>query len=318
MAKSTVAFLWWENEVNWEKGEMPFEKKWKSDDYAKYTEMLRKKDIEVICGDYRWYDNGEMQKAWQWKNNEWIKIENKQIDGVYDLFRHDNEKMSVKKKMDEDISILNHPEVTELCQDKLKTFRKFLELLPETKKANKENVDDLLDKNSRIIVKPRYGSQGEKVEQIESLEEFEQLDSKEDMIAQEFVETKGIPKLGVEGLHDLRILIVNDEIVGSYLRLPKEGSILSNVAEGGTKKYVKKEDIPDEALKRSKTVAERMEEHRPVIYTVDYMFDEKMNPLVIELNSQPGVYYHGPGREKEWEYPWMKKIVNAIEEMTKQ
>lgn len=318
MVEETIAFLWWENEVDWEAGEKPFEKKWKSDDYAKYTEMLGEKGIQVICGDYRWYENGKMKKAWQWKDDRWVKIENKQIEGVYDLFRHDDGKMSVKKEMKKDINILNHPEVTDLCQDKLETYRKFPELLPETRKANEENVRELLQDSSRIIVKPRYGSQGEKVTEIENVGDFEKLETKENMIAQEFVETQGIPQLNVEGLHDLRILIVNDEIVGSYLRLPKEGSILSNVAEGGTKRYVRKEEIPEEALSRSKTVAKRMKEYRPIIYTVDFMFDEEMTPLVIELNSQPGVYYHGPGREKEWEYPWMKKIVNAIEEMMKE
>jgi len=308
----TVAFLWWENEVKFDR-DRPFDKKWKCDDYAEYTEMLRDRDIDVVCGEYRWYSDGKLEKAFRWDGEQWEKVEDVEIGGVYDLFRHDKEKYELKKEMEEKVGILNDPEVADLCQDKLKTYQKFRGYIPETRKASKENVERMLEEYGKVIIKPRYGSSGEGIHVVESLEDFEASDS-ENILVQKFIGDAGIPELDVEGPHDLRVLVVNDEVVGSYLRIPGEDSVLSNVAQGGSKNYIDLEDIPKKALRRVKEVADELEEYRPVIYTVDFMMASG-EPFVVELNSQPGVYYHGPGRSKEWERPWMLKIVDAIEEL---
>lgn len=313
-SQKLVAFLWWENEVEFN-GERPFDKKWKSDDYAEYTEMLRERGIEVVCGEYRWYSEGKMGKAFYWNGNKWEKVEDLELDGVYDLFRHDKAKFELKGEMKEEVGILNDPEVADLCQDKLKTYNKFKEYIPETMKASEENVKNLVDENGKAIIKPRYGSSGEGIHLIESGEEFEEKES-EDILVQRFVEDAGIPELGVEGAHDLRILVVNDDVVGSYLRIPDEDSVLSNVAQGGSKKYIDLEEVPEKVLDRVQEVADKLESYRPVIYTVDFMIANG-EPFIVELNSQPGVYYHGPGRSEEWERPWMEKIVDAVEELAK-
>lgn len=310
----TVAFLWWENEVKFDR-DRPFDKKWKSEDYAEYTEMLRERGVDVVCGEYRWYSDGMMEKAFRWNGSEWEKVENIELDGVYDLFRHDKEKYELKKEMKKEVGVLNSPEVADLCQDKLKTYRKFEEFMPETEKASEENVEDLVDENGNAIVKPRYGSSGEGIHVIGSDDEFEQKDP-ENVLVQEFVEDAEIPELDVEGPHDLRILVVNDEVVGSYLRIPAEDSVLSNVAQGGSKEYIGLEEVPDKVMGRVRQVADELEKFRPVIYTVDFMIADG-TPYIVELNSQPGVYYHGPGRSEKWERPWMKKIVDAIEELAK-
>lgn len=310
----TLAFLWWENEVKFDR-DRPFDKQWKSDDYAEYTEMLRERGVDVVCGEYRWYEDGKMRKAFRWNGNEWEKVENIEIDGVYDLFRHDKEKHELKQEMKDEVGILNDPEVADLCQDKLKTFRKFSEYMPETLKASEENVEKLIEEDGEAMVKPRYGSSGEGIRKINSLEDYD-VEDPDDVLVQEFIDDAGIPELGVEGPHDLRILVVNDEVVGSYLRIPGEDSLLSNVAQGGSKDYVSLDEVPEEVMKLVKDVAEELEGYRPVIYTVDFMIADG-TPHIVELNSQPGVYYHGPGRSEEWEKPWMRKLVDAIEELAK-
>jgi glutathione synthase/RimK-type ligase-like ATP-grasp enzyme len=309
----TVAFLWWENEVTFDR-DRPFDKQWKCDDYAEYTELLRRRGVDVVCGEYRWYSNGGMEKAFRWKGSEWEKVSDVELDGVYDLFRHDKDKYELKQEMKNEVGILNDPEVADLCQDKLKTFREFEEFMPETRKASKENVEELVDENGKAIVKPRYGSSGEGIHVVESSEEFAEKD-RDGVLVQEFVENAEIPELDVDGPHDLRILIVNDQVVGSYLRIPGDDSVLSNVAQGGSKDYIGLEEVPEETLERVEEVAEELEEFRPVVYTVDFMIADE--PYVVELNSQPGVYYHGPGRSEEWERPWMKRIVDAVEELAK-
>lgn len=309
----TVAFLWWENEVKFDR-DRPFSKKWKCDDYAEYTEMLRERGVDVVCGEYGWYEDGKMSKAFRWDGEKWRKVRDVELDGVYDLFRHDKEKYELKQEMKEEVGILNDPDVADLCQDKMKTYRRFQDYIPETEKAYRENVEKMLEKEDKVILKPRYGSSGEGIQVIESVEDYDAEDP-EKVLVQEFVEDAAIPNLDVEGPHDLRILIVNDEVVGSYLRIPGEDSVLSNVAQGGSKEYVEISEVPDEVMSRVQMVVDELEDYRPVIYTVDFMIAAE--PLIVELNSQPGVYYHGPGRSEEWERPWMLKIVEAVEELAK-
>ncbi|QGA80669.1 ATP-grasp domain-containing protein [Candidatus Nanohalobium constans] len=310
----TVAFLWWEGEVQWENADQPFSKDWKSQDYAEYMEMLAEKDIRVVCGDYTWYRDESMQKAWHWNGEEWRKVEKVELDGVYDLFRHDKGKYELKKEMKEDVGILNDPEVAELCQDKLKTFERFEEYIPETRKASEKNVEEMIEKYGKVIVKPRYGSSGEGISVVEDVSEFEVPEDWDEMIVQKIMENLGTDELGVEGPHDLRVIVVNDEVIGSYLRIPEEGELLSNVAQGGSKKYVDLDDVPKEALSIVEEVASELDDYRPVIYTVDVMFSDG-EPMIVELNSQPGIYYHGPGRKESREKPWMKKVVEAIGEL---
>ncbi len=302
----TVAFLWWDKELKWDR-DRPFgDKEWKNKDYAEYTEMLEKKNVKVVCGEYRWYKKGVMEKAFHWNGEKWERLDNVRIDGVFDLFRHDEEKYELKKRMKEEVGILNDPEVAELCQDKLETYEKFPEYLPETRKASKENIEEMLKTNDKVVLKPRYGSSGEGIKIVEEVPDT----LSKDMLVQEFIESDDLPEYGIEGPHDLRVLVVNGEPIGSYFRVPDEG-LLSNVALGGSKIYVELDRLDDEIFEIVNEVGRKLDSYNPSIYTVDFMYSGG-RPWIVELNSQPGVYYHGDGREEEWERPWMEKIVEAV------
>ncbi|MFP4038422.1 MAG: RimK family alpha-L-glutamate ligase [Candidatus Nanohaloarchaea archaeon] len=304
----TVAFLWWEDEIDWSK-DRPFgDKKWKNRDYAEYTEMLKERDVKVLCGDYRWYTGGELEKAFHWDGEDWKKVEDVGLDGVYDLFRHSKQKYRLKKKMQEEVQVFNDPEVAELCQDKLETYRNFSEHMPETLTASKQSTQKILESASRAVLKPRYGSSGEGIEIVEKVPE--RID--EDMLVQEFMESDNLPEFGIEGPHDLRVLVVSGEPIGSYFRVPGEG-LLSNVALGGNKIYVETDSLGQRIFEIVEEVDEKLESYNPSVYTVDFMYSDG-RPWIVELNSQPGVYYHGEGREEEWERPWMERIADAIAE----
>lgn len=302
-----VAFLWWENEVKF-KREAPFVKQWKNQDYAEYTEMLEERGIKVFCSEFREYDSGVLKKAFHWNGEEWEKAENIEIDGAYDLFRHDKEKYELKKKMKEEVGIINDPEVAELCQDKLRTYKEFTGFLPKTKKATKKNIRELLEVNPRVVLKPRYGSSGEDISIVDEVPR----QVPDNMLVQRFMESDDLPEYGIEGPHDLRILMVNGDPIGAYFRVPDEG-LLSNVALGGQKIYVELENLPEKIFSIVERVTVQLEEYEPNIYTVDFMFSEG-SPWIVELNSQPGIYYHGEGRKEEWERPWMKKLCDTIAE----
>lgn len=304
-----IAFLWWENQVQWEDGEKPFTKEWKNNDYRVYAELFEEKDVEFYAAEYRWLEEDTLEKAWSWNGEEWVQEEDITVQTVYDLFRHSEEKMSLKKEMQEHVTLINKPEVADLCQDKLKTYREFSEYVPDTKKANEENIRSMLDEYGEVVMKPQYGSAGKGIERVENIEE---VDRHEDMLVQRFVSSPKLPEFDIQNFHDLRILIIEGEVMGGYLRIPQDDEFLSNVAQGASIRYLRKEELPDSVFPVIQEVSDYFQQYSPVIYTVDFIF-EQGEPSIMELNSQPGIYYHQEVADKDYEYPWMKKVVDTLE-----
>ncbi len=305
-----IAFLWWENQVQWEDGEKPFTKEWKNKDYRVYAELFAEKDIDFYAAEYRWLEEDTLEKAWYWNGDEWVQKEDVNVETVYDLFRHSKEKMELKKELQNHVKLVNKPEVADLCQDKLKTYQEFPGYVPETRKPEEDNLEEILDEHGEAVLKPRYGSSGEGIEKIGSVEK---LDEDEDRLIQRFVSEPQLSKFDLEKFHDLRLIIIDDEVLGGYLRLPEDDEFLSNVAQGASVKYLEKKEIPDSVFPVVEKVSEHFEMYSPVIYTVDFIF-ENDEPLIMELNSQPGIFYHQDATLKEYEYPWMQEVVETLAE----
>lgn len=305
-----IAFLWWENQVQWQNGEKPFDKEWKNKDYRVYAELFEEKDVEFYAAEYRWLEEDTLEKAWYWNGEEWVQKQDVTVQTVYDLFRHSQDKMKLKKEMQEQVTLVNKPEVADLCQDKLRTYSEFPEYVPETRKAEQENLKSVLEEHGEAVLKPRYGSSGEGIEKIHSVDELEEG---EDRLIQRFVSEPELSKFGLQKFHDLRIIIIDDQVLGGYLRLPEDDEFLSNVAQGASVKYLETEEMPDSIFPVIDEVSDYFERYSPVIYTVDFIF-ENDEPLIMELNSQPGIFYHLETTLKEYEYPWMKKVVETLAE----
>jgi glutathione synthase/RimK-type ligase-like ATP-grasp enzyme len=306
--------LWWDDHLNWKDGNQPFEKDWKSKDYAKYAELGEEQGIRFVAGDYRWYDQGEMKKAWHYNGEEWVRVRDISLDGVYDLFRYDEEKKQYKLDMEKEVGIMDDPELTELCRDKLETYNEFKELVPETSIASRENFHDMFPRHGKLILKPRYGSGGSGIKIIDEESQFEEPDSPRNFVLQAFVETNDTPFQGISGAHDLRILLINDKTQYAYLRLPDE-SRLSNLNQGGKLRYVDLNNILQPVFEKVERVKEKFKKFQPSIYTVDFMFGSDGNPYILELNTSPGLYYHREERKKDRELPVMKNLVSALKEL---
>ena len=134
------------------------------------------------------------------------------------------------------------------------------------------------------------------------------------MLVQEFIESRSFSKYGIEGPHDFRVILVDDDPVEAYFRVPKEG-LIANVAQGGSLRYVELEDISDKVLVIIDEVKEIASKLRPNFYSVDFMFDVDNRPWVVELNSKPGIGFHMDIEKEEYERPAMEKVVEGISEL---
>lgn len=301
----------WDKEVEWDRKD-PFDGD-RSKDFAKYTELGEDHGLKIFIANYQWYSEGSLEKAFYWSGEDWNKVENVKLDGVYDKFKYDPETKKLKQKISEEVGILNDTELEEICKDKLKTYQLFPDYVPETRQASLENIEEMLEKYDKVVFKPRYGFAGEGVEIIESANEFEQPDNPEHFILQAFIETEGIPELDVEGPHDLRTIVIDGEIQnGNYVRVPDEG-LISNISRGGDQVYVDRDELPGEIVEIIEDMKSEFERFQPAIFSVDFMLDKDGKPWIVELNSKPGTYYHHEVKEESKELPKIRNILKMLE-----
>jgi glutathione synthase/RimK-type ligase-like ATP-grasp enzyme len=140
-----------------------------------------------------------------------------------------------------------------------------------------------------VVAKPVNGIKGrgifiEKAHSLPSL-----LPSlHEPYLLQEFIDTsKGIPNI-TSTHHDIRFAIANGKIILAALRTPQTGSLLANVAQGGSI-----EEIPLTALPQSlREQAERIKEtlntlFGPAYYSLDFGV-EQGTAYLFEVNDRIG------------------------------
>ena len=304
-----IAVLW-DDEVEWDR-DKPFDMA-ANETYEYFSELAAERGVKLFIAKYTWYEDGRLEKTWLY-DGEWMKVEDVGIDGVFDKFHFSGETMELKREMKETPGIINDPGLEKLTKDKLLTYQKFPENSPETRKASDENIEKMMDKHGKIVLKPRtaYGAKG--IHIVENEEDIPEV-SAEDYIVQEFVDSSG----GIEGIadgsHDLRAIVVNGEIKGAYVRYNSESEI-SNVSAGGVKEAVTLEEFPEDALEIVRKVNEKLE-YNPSIFSVDIFYDKDDEPYIIELNSKPGLNFFGDEEIRNQVTPMMEELTEAFKQIS--
>ncbi|MFW5703856.1 MAG: ATP-grasp domain-containing protein [Patescibacteria group bacterium] len=216
----------------------------------------------------------------------------------------------------EEDTVINQKRLQQICRDKLLTYQTFPDYVIPTYHISKSTAPSVLNKidTETVVVKPIDGIEGNDV-QITKKESFdsESLTTEEDVtyIAQPFIDSSsGVPGL-TETYHDLRLFIFNGEIKKSYIRIPKEGSLMANIALGAKAILLPPEQVPPSAQKLVSHVEEVFHVFTPRIYTLDIMYqDEK--PFIVELNDQPGIPYVNFGDYTIEYYHHLIDVFNSV------
>lgn len=113
------------------------------------------------------------------------------------------------------------------------------------------------------------------------------------LLLQEFIDTSdGIPGI-MKGTHDSRLVIVGGEFSYCEYKIPKKGSLVSNVSLGGSYFPIPKDAIPAEELALARTVDAKFEKYPSRIYSIDMCRGKNGRWYVIELNAPPGLIEAG-------------------------
>ncbi len=190
-------------------------------------------------------------------------------------------------------------------RDKLRSFQRLSRAgigMPKTVFTNySRDVEEVIEHvgGTPVIIKLLEGTQGLGVVLAETknaaesvLEAFNGLQAR--VIVQEYIKEAG----GA----DLRALIVDNQVVGAMKRQGKEGEFRSNLHRGGTADYIK---LTVEEIKAALKAAKAL---KLPVCGVD-MLESERGPLVLEVNSTPGL----EGIESATEKNIARAIITFIE-----
>jgi len=257
-------------------------------DKPEYWETYQELDAEIkksggqffiVRHNSTYLGNGEFSKSWQFKNGELVETGSVKIDYIYDKgkFKHDDK-----------VKVLNNRYVNEVCTDKYKTYQLFKDFCPHTFLVNSEREFDEALVNlegDKKVIKPVDEGAGKGVF-IGNNQYLKECEYSFPLLVQEFLDTSdGIPGI-YKGIHDLRVVFLNGEIIYSYYRTPPEGELLANVAQGGSLAFIPNKEIPKSVLEITELIKQNFK--NDYCFSVDVGFVKGI-PKIIELNSMVGL-----------------------------
>ena len=181
------------------------------------------------------------------------------------------------------VRVINSPRALECAVDKyLTTQRLALAGIPVPATIVCENSDTALEAfealGRDVVVKPLFGAEGRGIIRVSDPElarrAFRTLERLGAVLyLQTFVSGPGF---------DIRVLLLDDQLVGSMKRIPKPGDFRANISQQGT-------GVVHVPTDRELVLARRAANITGSLFAgVDLMYNADHEPLVIEVNAVPG------------------------------
>ncbi|MBT7928796.1 hypothetical protein HN682_02600 [Candidatus Peregrinibacteria bacterium] len=286
----------------------------------KYKEIISAVEAQnvtvyIVRGD-SYVGEGRFTHGWKFVGDKLVDTEGEVKADL--IFNRDNKNTI---PVINDCSIINKPAFDELCLNKLKTFETFSDISPKTAAINsffeyqKYIGKWEMQPEDRIVLKKNFEARGRGIVILPVSEITEDVyQDWKDVLVQEFIDSSlGIEGL-VEGLHDLRVTVIDGIPINSFIRKPEEGSFLANVDLGGTGFSIDIADVPDEVFVLIDKINQQVSEYRPLIYAADFMNSPKGYKLV-ELNSRPGVQHPDwSNTYKKFNDAMVQMLIDAVKE----
>lgn len=290
--KNKVLFMY--GKGSWNRSE-PYFKPMYRECYSYFYNLAEKMGLDIYRASFTWYDQEkkEFTYAWRFKDGKWQRVESVKPDLVYDKAPYRPETFIVKKQVAQNFLMFNDPDFDFIASSKLFTSLIFPQYFKKYYKfSTQEELQRVCEKikGELVVLKPSSGSGGKDI-CILNREEIAKFIPDQTMIAQEFIDSsKGIKGI-VDSVHDLRLVFIGNELIYSYIRIPAQGSLLANLAQGGEMHLVEEKMLPESLKPIIEEVQDKFSVYPDKIYTIDLMFDEKQKPWIVELNTMPGMFF---------------------------
>lgn len=259
--------------------------------YLRLLDLIQDSGFNCFVLTRKTYEgNSIFNGSWVFDNGKFKIIKKKvKMDLVYDrvggiAFPPQGDQMQVVNRRDFKI----------LAWDKWKTYNEIGQFMPKTFWVGElDNLNKVVGKvkTENIVLKPYNSLKGNdifigKKEEVKNFKP-ERLGRK--YILQEFVNTSnGIPNLTF-GKHDLRVVVINNKVVWSHIRVPAKGKFLANAAQGGRLTEINYDKVSKEVKKIVREVSNRFyRKYDNPIFSIDFGINEKGDPMIFEINDQIG------------------------------
>ena len=181
------------------------------------------------------------------------------------------------------VRIINHPKSLREVPEKLFSL-KLTKYMPQTLiSENLNEIKNFLKNNKKIVMKPIESYSGNDVKLITKFNKL--LINKFIKKYHHLMFQKFIPQIS-KG--DKRVFIINDKIKGAISRLPKKGSILSNMSKGASAKKIK---INQYEMKISKIVAAELKKQNIYFAGIDFIQGKLIGDINVTSPTGLKTYY---------------------------
>ena len=181
------------------------------------------------------------------------------------------------------LKIINSPKALREVPEKLFSLR-LIKFMPPT--LISEDIDEIkkfFNKNKKVVIKPIESYGGNDVKLLNKFNKKKILRYIKKY--HHFVIQKFIPQIS-KG--DKRIFIINGKVKGAISRIPKQGSILSNMSKGAKAKKVK---ITNEEVKVSKIVASELKKLNIYFAGIDFIKGKLIGDINVTSPTGLKTYY---------------------------
>ncbi|MBU0998160.1 ATP-grasp domain-containing protein [Patescibacteria group bacterium] len=259
--------------------------------YLRFLDLCQKENWDVFILTRKTYiGNGIFDGVWKFNKGKFnIQREKVKIDLVYDRTGG----IVFPFQADNSFKVVNIRDFKILCWDKWKTYKQIGDYMPKTFWVGEfEKLKKVLPriKTDWVVLKPINGLKGLGiyVGPKNKAVNFKPSTSKK-YIAQEFINTsKGIPGI-CSDFHDLRVVVVNNKVVWSHVRIPPEGSFKANAARGGILTEVDYKKVPSCIKDIVEIISEKFyEKYDNPIFSIDFGIVGGKKAFVFEINDTIG------------------------------
>jgi len=294
----------------------------KDKSYFDFFDILINNNTElyIVRGPDKIISNSEFKSGYKYLGGGQFESTNNTItaDLVWDrtpyLFPYPRKETS-------NVDILNCLEFKLMSENKWESYLKFPKFFPLTflvKDLSNIKIDWDKIKTDKIVFKPLslYGGKGIRLFDSDKMSELvEHLNQNPDLVNNSIIEEFCDSSIGisniVEGIHDLRLMITNGEVIFCYLRQPsKKEEFRANTALGGHERNLRIEDIPHEILEFiSPVIKDISEKYGNPLYSID-LFNTTNGPRIIEFNGATTGFPDTPDFQSELFQRLAKRFIN--------
>jgi len=278
---------------------------------------------------------GRCRSYWLFENNSWIKEGGVAYSKlIFDKFSPTNKRRKTSRKLlfsSHEVKSFNHPYLINLFFDKQKTYKKLHKYSFPTviiKDITRESIlracktlNEIMSRHphkddftEEIVMKDRFGSGGINVfklkpNQIKKMMSLMKKNKKISYIIQPFVKfDKGFSYKNSHIAADIRLIYLGGKIIQTYIRMPKMGDFRCNEHQGGSLKYIPKNNIPLGVVSNSNKIANFLNE-KCSLYALDFIVSNNGNIYLLEGNTGPGLDWNLSIKENEIEAQKLIRII---------